>query len=88
MFSACVARGIAEKLVYKTVGGKVETSLHCSTALATPAAVASGPQKKGRKCPDNERRKMSSGGQNDDFRPLSYTLGGRGMGCRDKYVTS
>ncbi len=30
----------------------------------------------------------SSGGQNDDFRPLTYTLGGRGMGCRDKYVTS
>jgi hypothetical protein len=29
-----------------------------------------------------------SGGQNDDFRPLTYTLGGRGMGCRDKYVTS
>ncbi len=26
-------------------------------------------------------------GQNDDFRPLTYTLGGRGMGCRDKYVT-
>ncbi len=32
----------------------------------------------------NER---SSGGQNDDFRPLTYTLGGRGRGCRDKYVT-
>jgi hypothetical protein len=31
---------------------------------------------------------MSSGGQNDDFRPLTSTLGGRGMGCRDKYVTS
>jgi hypothetical protein len=31
---------------------------------------------------------FSSGGQNDDFRPLTYTLGGRGMGCRDKYVTS
>jgi hypothetical protein len=30
----------------------------------------------------------SQGGQNDDFRPLSSTLGGRGMGCRDKYVTS
>ncbi len=29
-----------------------------------------------------------SGGQNDDFRPLTYTLGGRGMGCIDKYVTS
>jgi hypothetical protein len=29
-----------------------------------------------------------SGGQNDDFRPLTYTLGGRGMGCREKYVTS
>jgi hypothetical protein len=29
-----------------------------------------------------------SGGQNDDFRPLTYTLGGTGMGCRDKYVTS
>ncbi len=33
-------------------------------------------------------RLTSSGGQNDDFRPLTYTLGGRGMGCRDKYVTS
>ncbi len=29
-----------------------------------------------------------SSGQNDDFRPLTSTLGGRGMGCRDKYVTS
>ncbi len=29
-----------------------------------------------------------TGGQNDDFRLLTYTLGGRGMGCRDKYVTS
>ncbi len=29
-----------------------------------------------------------SGGQNDDFRPLTYTLGGRGTGCRDKYGTS
>ena len=31
---------------------------------------------------------ISSGGQNDDFRPLTSTLGGRGMGCRDKIVTS
>ncbi len=30
----------------------------------------------------------SSGGQNDEFRPLTSTLGGRGMGWRDKYVTS
>ncbi len=51
MFSTCVARGIAAKLVYKTVGGKVETSLYCSTA-------ASGSQKKRRTRPDNERRKM------------------------------
>jgi hypothetical protein len=64
MFSTCVARGIAAKLVYKTVGGKVETSLFCSTAAATPAAAtpaaaaASISQKKGRKRPDNERRKM------------------------------
>ncbi len=29
-----------------------------------------------------------SGGQNYEFRPLTSTLGGRGMGCRDKYVTS
>ncbi len=28
-----------------------------------------------------------SGGQNDDFRPLTSTLGGRVMGFRDKYVT-
>jgi len=33
-------------------------------------------------------RHYQCGGQNDDFRPLSSTLGGRGMGCRDKYVTS
>jgi len=58
MFSTCVASGIAAKLVYKTVGGKVETSLYCSTAAATPAAAASGSQKKRRKRPDNERRKM------------------------------
>jgi hypothetical protein len=58
MFSTCVARGIAAKLVYKTVGGKVETSLYCSTAAATAAAAASGSQKKRRKRPDNERRKM------------------------------
>jgi hypothetical protein len=31
---------------------------------------------------------IGSGGQNDDFRPLTSTLGGRGMRCRDKYVTS
>jgi hypothetical protein len=58
MFSTCVARGIAAKLVYKTVGGKVETSLFCSTAVAATAATASVSQKKGRKRPDNERRKM------------------------------
>jgi hypothetical protein len=58
MFSTCVARGIAAKLVYKTVGGKVETSLYCSTAAATTTAAANGSQKKRRKRPDNERRKM------------------------------
>jgi hypothetical protein len=58
MFSTCVERGIAAKLVYKTVGGKVETSLYCSTAAATPTAAANGSQKKRRKRPDNERRKM------------------------------
>ncbi len=31
---------------------------------------------------------IPSGGQNDEFRPLTSTLGGRGMGCRDKYVIS
>ncbi len=31
---------------------------------------------------------VNRGGQNDDFRPLTYTLGGRGMGFRDKYETS
>ncbi len=30
----------------------------------------------------------SRGGQNYDFRPMTYTMGGRGMECRDKYVTS
>jgi hypothetical protein len=49
MFSTCVARGIAGKLVYETVGGKVETSLYCSTAAATPTAAAIGFQKKRRK---------------------------------------
>jgi hypothetical protein len=58
MFSTCVARGIAAKLVYKTVGGKVETSLYCSTAAATTTEAANGSQKKRRKRPDNERRKM------------------------------
>ncbi len=58
MFSTCLVRGIAAKLVYKTVGGKVETSLYCSTAAATTTAAANGSQKKRRKRPDNERRKM------------------------------
>jgi hypothetical protein len=58
MFSTCVERGIAAKLVYKTVGGKVVTSLYCSTAAATPTAAANGSQKKSRKRPDNERMKM------------------------------
>jgi hypothetical protein len=61
MFSTCVARGIAAKLVYKTVGGKVVTSLYCSSANATSAAAAAAahvPQKQGRKRPDNERRRM------------------------------
>jgi hypothetical protein len=57
MFSTCVARGIEAKLVYKTVVGKVETSLFCSTAAAAPAATTSVSQKKGRKHPDNERQK-------------------------------
>ncbi len=58
MFSTCVVRGIAAKLVYMTVGGKVETSLYCSTAAATTTVAANGAQKKRRKRPDNERRKM------------------------------
>ena len=52
MFSTCVARGIAAKLVYKTVGGKVEMSLYCSTAAVSTS------QKQGRKRPDNERRRL------------------------------
>jgi hypothetical protein len=36
----------------------------------------------------NGSNNIGSGGQNDDFQPLTYTLGGRGMGCRDKYVTA
>jgi hypothetical protein len=35
-----VARGIAAKLVQKTVGGKVEVSLHCSTMTPASAAAA------------------------------------------------
>jgi len=56
MFSTCVARGIAAKLVYKTVGGVVETSLFCSAP--STAAAASSSSKQGRKRPDNERRRL------------------------------
>jgi hypothetical protein len=56
----CVERCIKAKLVYKTVGDKVENSLYCSTAASTPAAAASGSQKKGKKRPDNETRKSRS----------------------------
>ncbi len=52
MFSTCVAKGIAAKLVYKTVGGKVEMSLFCSTV------AISASRKQGRKRPDNERRRL------------------------------
>ena len=57
MFDKCVARGIAAKLTYKTVGGRVETSLFCSTASAAAAADTFTSRKKGRKRPENERRK-------------------------------
>ncbi len=60
MSSTRVARGNEAKLVYKTVGGKVETTMYCSTTASTPAAAASGSQKKGRKYPDSERSKMMS----------------------------
>jgi hypothetical protein len=56
MFSTCVARGIAAKLVYKTVGGVVETSLFCSVPSTTAAASSSS--KQGRKRPGNERRRL------------------------------
>ena len=56
LFSVCVARGIAAKLSYKTVGGRVETSLYCSTAAQE--AAASVTRKKGRRRPDNERRRI------------------------------
>jgi hypothetical protein len=52
MFSTCVARGIAAKLVFKTVGGKVEMSLYCSTAAVSTS------QKQGKKRPDNESRRL------------------------------
>jgi hypothetical protein len=52
MFSTCLTRGIAAKLVYKTVGSKVEVSLYCSTA------AVSASKKQGRKRPDNERRRL------------------------------
>ena len=74
MFNTCVARGIAAKLIQKTVDGKVEVSLHCSTmtpaaaaaasaaasaAAASAAAAAAGvTPKRKRKRPDNERRRM------------------------------
>jgi hypothetical protein len=30
---------------------------------------------------NNKKKVAASGGQNDDFRPLTYTLGERGMGA-------
>jgi hypothetical protein len=57
IFSTCVAKAIAAKLKYKTVGGKVETSLYCITATPVAAAVSVTP-KKSRKRPDNKRRRM------------------------------
>jgi hypothetical protein len=62
MFNTCVARGIAAKLVQKTVDGKVEVNLHCSTmtppaASAAEAAAASDTLKRKRKRPNNERRR-------------------------------
>jgi len=57
MFSTCVARGIAAKLVLKSVGGQVVTSLYCSSPSTTTSAASTN-QKKGRKRPDNERRRM------------------------------
>jgi hypothetical protein len=41
MFNTCVARGISAKLIQKTVDGKVEVSLHCSTMTPSAAAAAS-----------------------------------------------
>ncbi len=57
MFSTCVARGIAAKLVLKSVGGQVVTSLYCSSP-STAASAACANWKQGRKRPDNERRRM------------------------------
>ncbi len=57
MFSTCVARGIAAKLVLKSVGGQVVTSLYCSSSSTTTSAARAN-QKQGRKRPDNERRRM------------------------------
>jgi hypothetical protein len=60
MFNTCVARGLTAKLIQKTVDGKVEVSLHCSTmtpAAASAAAAGVTPKRK-RKRPDNERRRM------------------------------
>jgi hypothetical protein len=70
MFNICVTRGIAAKLIQKTVDGKVEVSLHCSTMVPAAAAEASAASaaaasaatgvtpKQKRKRPDNERRRM------------------------------
>jgi hypothetical protein len=52
-----VAKGIAAKLIYKTVGGKVETSLYCSSSTPAAAAAIVTP-KNSRKRPDNERRRL------------------------------
>ncbi len=57
IFSTCVARGIAAKSVYRTVGGTVETSLYCKTARPAVEAANVIP-KRGRTRPDNERRRM------------------------------
>ncbi len=57
IFSTCVAKGITAKLMYKTVGGKVETSLYCSSSTPAAAAAIVTP-KNSRKRSDNERRRM------------------------------
>jgi hypothetical protein len=82
MFNTCVAKGIVAKLVQKTVDGKVEISLHCSTmtSAAAAAAVSATPKRK-RKRPDNERRKMRREAWRQRFSPAAVAAAATSAPC-------
>ncbi len=93
----CPLKFIYYSLIYEAIAEQLQNYLHVfSGRKSYTVAVMGGncfPSLGGKKkCDENPRhlarRRVSRGGQNDDFRPLTYSLGGRGKGCRDKYVTS